>query len=204
VLTWLVRPSVTALFVLLLSLPAAGSTAVPQEPRSLPANLHVDDFYQPVVARLLDRSETFAAQCRRIAAAPHVRVAIVATSASRTTMEPRARSRITRHLHGAIRAVVEIPVDGDHAELIGHELEHVVEQIEGLDLAALARSGAPGVAEIQTGVYETRRARLAGLAVADEARGADPVYAVASRGVGVAIRALRTRASRSAPTLLRR
>ena len=46
----------------------------------------------------------------------------------------RARARSDVHpatVYGALRAVIEIPVASDYAELIGHELEHVIEHDRG-------------------------------------------------------------------------
>jgi len=201
-----VRPFILV-FVLVASVASGTASAFAQEARvaSLPANIQVSPYLQSTFEQLLHRSQTFDAQCRRIAAASHVRITIVATPGPRATLEPRASSRITRHVFGALRVVVEIPVNSDHAELIGHELEHVIEQIEGIDLPGLARDGAPDVTEVQRGIYETMRAKLAGLAIADEFRGSeDPVSTAATKGVGVVMRALRTRASRRTPTLLLR
>ena len=180
-----VRPFVVV-FVLIASVAPGTLSAAAQESTaaSLPANIQVSPHLQPSIDRLLQRSDTFVAQCRRIAAARHVRISIVVTGVPRSTLEGRARSQITRHVFGALRAVVEIPVNGDYAELIGHELEHVIELIEGIDLPRRAREGAADVVEVQSGVYETARAKAAGQTIADESRGDDdPVYAAASKGV---------------------
>jgi hypothetical protein len=75
-----------------------------------------------------------------------------------------------RYSSGLLLAVVMIPPHGDYAELVAHELEHVLEQMEGVNLAALARSGSGAVKRRPDGAYETARALNAGLAVAAELR----------------------------------
>ena len=78
----------------------------------------------------------------------------------------------------------------DITELLPHELEHVLEQVEGIDLPALAKRRASGVQEVGRGVYETERARGAGLMALREVYGEfDPVSA-AVRGLKRVWRAL--------------
>ena len=68
-----------------------------------------------------------------------------------------------RYSSGALIAWVEIPSLGtelEYAELLGHEFEHILEQIDLVDLEAQAEQGArPG--RVEDGAYETERARLA-------------------------------------------
>jgi hypothetical protein len=168
---------VRSLVVPCLALALAGSRPVviaAQDPAAplvaLPANIRFDPVLQSTALMLLRKSKTFERQCARIAVERHVRLVVVATPPPRELSAPRARSVITRHVYGAIRAVVEIPITGASLpELIGHEFEHVIEQIEGIDLAARARNGASDVLEVLDGVFETTRARSAGLMVAMEA-----------------------------------
>jgi hypothetical protein len=58
------------------------------------------------------------------------------------------------------------------AELIAHELEHVIEQLDGVDLAAKADTDSSSVKRGDTPepAYETVRATRMGLAVAAEVR----------------------------------
>jgi hypothetical protein len=67
-----------------------------------------------------------------------------------------------------VSAVVEIAAPCNCAELIGHEFEHLVEQIEGIDLRALASRRGAGVSVNEIGAFETDRAQKAGRLVADE------------------------------------
>ena len=54
------------------------------------------------------------------------------------------------------------------SELLAHEFEHILEQIEGLDLRRLARVKGSGVHEVEYAVFETDRAQAAGRVVAAE------------------------------------
>lgn len=68
----------------------------------------------------------------------------------------------------AIHAEVHLPPSNALIELVGHEFEHVIEQIEGLDLKRLARVKGSGVREAEPRVFETDRAQSAGRVVAAE------------------------------------
>lgn len=194
-------------FVFLSSFPLAAVPARAQAADAaaaqLPSNIQVSALLDPVVVALLRKSPSFRRQCARIADARFARISIVAVPTAREFLSVRARSVITRHLYGALRAVIEIPIAGGQVELIGHELEHVIEQIEGLNLPELARSRDGSVVEVQDGVYETERAKAAGRAIAAEALG-EPV---AGRQVANALRGVGARLTREAPSptwLLRR
>lgn len=54
-----------------------------------------------------------------------------------------------------------------YVEHIAHELEHVLEQVDGTDLRRLARHGLDGIVDMGER-YETARARAVGQAVASE------------------------------------
>jgi hypothetical protein len=98
--------------------------------------------------------------------ARRVRVAVRLDLRSRTY---RARSILSRHQYGLITAVVELPPFGDHVELIAHEFEHIVEQLEGVELRRLANDPSAGVHDLQY-AYETERAYKVGQQVARECR----------------------------------
>ena len=165
---------------------ADSSVVVPQ-----PANIRVDPMLQPVVDALLAKSPTLRRQWRTIAATTIVRVSIVSSSVLRETTNARARTEVSRYAFGAIRAIVELPTVVDITELLPHELEHILEQIEGVNLPALAKTRATGVTEVARGVYETDRARTAGLMALQEVYGAlDPAMSAAVRGFKRAWQAL--------------
>jgi len=160
--------------------PIAGSSAGITQP----ANIHVDPLLQPLVAKLLERSPTLRRQWQAIGSSRIVRVSLISTPLLRESLSTRARTEVSRYASGAIRALVVLPTVVDITELLPHELEHVLEQIDGLDLPALARQDESGVYEISRGVYETERARHAGSGALREVYGdTDPAVSAALRGV---------------------
>jgi hypothetical protein len=52
--------------------------------------------------------------------------------------------------------------------VLAHELEHVLEQIEGVSLSDAADRTSGGTHRMADGAYETERARVAGRAAAEE------------------------------------
>jgi hypothetical protein len=135
----------------------------------LPTTIQVDSFLAPVVDELLAASPTFSRQCERIADRPLVRVAVRMLPKGEESC-CRARTNIRRYESGVMIAVVEIPsprISVEYAELLGHEFELFLEQIESVDLNALADQG--DAHRVGEDAYETARARRAGEAVAEEA-----------------------------------
>ena len=169
------RFHVSVVFVFVLLAPFALSTygAAPAQvsPHQMPPNVSVVPVLMPVFEEIAAVSPTFNAQCARIASAKYVHVVVNAVMASSTTSRGTARTTMRRFASGALLANVEMPVPLTtlvYAELFGHEFEHIIEQIDRVDLDALAlvRNGAT---RLPDGAYETARARKAGRVIADEA-----------------------------------
>jgi len=80
-------------------------------------------------------------------------------------------TRIVRQNDG-LTARIEVARFDDLVELIAHEIEHVIEQIDAIDLAADA--GQPGTGVHTVGadgmMFETARAARVGVSVAREVR----------------------------------
>jgi hypothetical protein len=132
-------------------------------------NITVSSAYQPVVAQMLARSATFRRQYARIAAAPHLSV-VVRSHAVMGSRLP-ALTNIRRAAHNRLEAVVSIAASARIAELIAHEIEHIIEQLDGVDLPVKARlrsSGVRRVTDQSLDAFETNRAIAAGLRVARE------------------------------------
>ena len=127
----------------------------------LPVNIEATPALGGILARLIGQSPTLERQCLALAALPHVRVQIQLPSGPLAHW-CRARARIERFDGGAIRATIEMPVTMDYAELIAHELEHVIEIVEGVDLAARAMERGSGVSRSGDGAFETDRAQRTG------------------------------------------
>jgi hypothetical protein len=147
-----------------------------------------------VISGLLAKSETFRRQWATITGSRFIRVTVVLHLGMQDDGSARARTEVSRYAHGSIRARIELPGATDLAELLAHEFEHVIEQLEGIDLRALAQRREDGVVEIQNGVFETARARAAGRQVSREVYGdTDPAVQAALAGIRRAWRILSSR-----------
>jgi hypothetical protein len=139
-------------------------------PPVLPCRLLAHAHLRPLVEELWSRSVTFRQQCRRLAGAQAV-VLLQGASAGETVWD--AESRIGVLGNGRVMARVRVRAGRESVEVIAHELEHVLERIDGvqLPLDALRRGSGTTVAG---GAYETRRATDAGRQVAKEVRRTKP------------------------------
>jgi hypothetical protein len=140
------------------------------EATPLPPNLIVTDIYRPLVEAMRMRSPTFRRQCVRIAAARHLLIEIKPVP-PRGEGYPQGFTEIRRYQHGRILAAVRIPSSVRVPELIAHELEHVLEQLDGVDLHAQASLPSSGVRLCRCPggtTFETSRAVTMGLRVARE------------------------------------
>jgi hypothetical protein len=125
---------------------------------------------EAVVQKMLQRSPTFRAQWQTLAAHPELHIAVRIGA----QLQPyRARTVVCRYEHGLIVAVIELPPADNRVELIAHEFEHIIEQLEGMNLRRLARDSSAGVYDLGYG-YETERAFRIGRQVARECRGSNP------------------------------
>ena len=160
--TWLINLwCAAALSVATVALPApafAEPASAESAANRLPPRFHVAESMRPRFGELLERSATFRAQCRRISDA-EVRVvfevghALAVRFADSRALPGHPR----RGRPGAVRSRAGQP--GRHAhELLPHELEHVIEQLEGLDLAAVANKRNGTVWRVTGHDYETSRA----------------------------------------------
>ena len=119
-----------------------------------PSSIQVDDRCAAVVDDLLDASTTFAQQCQQVAGAALVAIRTLPRDEESCC---RARAAIRRYDSGALIAVIELPAfrtRREYAELLGHEFEHILEQIDNAVLGPAS---------------EIPRARVAGLTVLSEA-----------------------------------
>ena len=135
----------------------------------LPA-LQIEKRLEPVVREICRRSLTFRRQLIRLANVPGLLVT-VRVRALQTSSDAQARTRFARQ-HGRLsRADVEIgPADMPNlVELIAHELEHVLEQLDDVNLTRMAQSlGVRPLRSERGPSFETARARQIGLDVAAE------------------------------------
>ena len=134
--------------------------------RPLPPNLVAREVLRPLLTRMWRSSATFRRQCAQVAEHPEVTIRVALDP--RTT-HGRALSRVDRR-EADLSASVQIEMRDPtrYIEYLAHELEHVLEQMDGTDRVRMARQHVDGVVNVD-GVYETARARSVGRAVAREA-----------------------------------
>lgn len=155
-----------SMVVLSVPVPVAAEDAAGSCP-SLPRNVEVASVYRDWIVERMAQSATLMRQCRAIARTPGVRITL---DSSRRFIGPdRARTSFARD-DGRLWAVISIPMTRDFVELLAHELEHVLEQIEGVDLRQRAQARESGVREVAPNVFETTRALEAGRAAQRETR----------------------------------
>ena len=136
---------------------------------ALPSNLTVADVYRSVVEEMRLRSPTFRRQCARIAAATSLAV-VIEVDPPAMPHQSAAVTHFSRYQLGRMRAVIHVAISDRTPELIAHELEHVLEQLDGVDLAAKARTPSSGVHACcgSDDAFETSRAIATGQRVARE------------------------------------
>jgi len=142
--------------------------AIPRQ-LALPPNLVVSAMFRPLVESMLRDSPTFRRQCVRIAGEPALTVHLAITPPP-LRLGARAVTQMTRSAKGHLSAAVAVGSSRETEELIAHEFEHIIEQLDGVDLAARAALRNTGVMNIGQGsdVFETTRAKRVGLKVVSE------------------------------------
>ena len=138
-----------------------------------PCNLVVPGAIRPVLRMMWERSPTFRLQCARIGAESRLVVRLY-TATSVTQSGGRATSRIIRDPAGRLDAHVYLasPIAPARlVELIAHELEHIVEQLDGVELDRIARRAPATVWQLGPGTFETARAVRIGQRVAADVDG---------------------------------
>lgn len=138
------------------------------EPAQLAA-ITVDGQLQGLVDALRDRSVAFRRQWQRLRRfwRLHLRIELAARSPVAGT---HAATTITRLADGSVVAVVSIPGGPRLAELLGHEIEHVLERLDGVRVDTQHELGDRSVSR-QSGTFETVRAARAGRLVLAEYQG---------------------------------
>ena len=138
---------------------------------TLAATLHIAPTLKPIVTEMCQRAPTFRRQVVRLARhrGLGVRVSLGPPVANGRARARTTMTRVDGQLHSAI---VDVPF-GDAAlvvELVAHEFEHILEQLDGVDLNAWAgRSGVERLGRSnRDGPFETERARQVGRVVAVE------------------------------------
>ena len=149
--------------------PRVASAEVRLESVEMPRTLKTESVLVPQLAQMLAVSPTFRAQCARLDEANKV-VVLLRLNPLLPKGLFRARSTLRRYSSGLLIATVEVAPGAGQPEWIGHEFEHVLEMMDGLNLTGLARRSKAGVWRSVDGMVETARATEAGRAVLLETR----------------------------------
>lgn len=128
----------------------------------LPPNVKGGPF-RATLEQMWRTSATFRLQCAKIAAQRTLTVRLRGERASGPG-SPRARTEFSRRDGVLTVADVVISDARDRIELIGHEFEHVIEQIQGVRLS----EGHCGLLNVPTSATESCRAIEAGRRIARE------------------------------------
>jgi len=100
-----------------------------------PSNLAAASVFRPLLDGMWQSSPTFNGQCRRLAAAPRLKV-VLRLEAPQRRPSFAARTVLERRDGVLVAAHVFLSLTPDAVELIAHEVEHVLEQLDGVDLEA--------------------------------------------------------------------
>jgi Zn-dependent protease with chaperone function len=151
----------------------ASAAAEERKQPGLPPNVEVALEFRDLLKAMWRLSPSFREQCRRLESFPQVRVRVLSDDMPRAGASA-ARSAL--HSRGGRLVTAEIYVNRSSnptnlAELIAHEIEHVLEQLDGVDLRS--ESGKGAVWKTDDNAFETRRAIEAGRRVGREVAGID-------------------------------
>src|SRR5687767_11887369 len=128
-----------------------------------PANLDVDPMFRALVEGMRQRSPAFRRQIARVSAAQTVRVRVLPEDRPRLTAGVKARTAFTFDGGTLVSAHVYLRMTSQVPRFIAHEMEHILEQLDGIDLQAQDGNGV--VWKSNDSTFETRRAIEAGLLV---------------------------------------
>jgi len=132
----------------------------------VPSDSDIPAICRPLLDDMWRGSATFRRQWIRVAAA-RVRIAITLDKPWQPGWS-RTRSEISENAGLQLHVWLRI-VDPAVIEYLAHELEHVLEQLDGVDLARATASHVHGVSAMgRLPVFETRRAIVIGRLVASE------------------------------------
>lgn len=132
----------------------------------LPASLDVDPVLRPGLENMWRLSPTFRRQCRRLALAG-LPVRLRAATRPSLSASHHAATSMTYTEASLTAARIDVPLLSPRLpELVAHEVEHIIEQLDGVMLHRLDATG--DVWSTRNGAFETRRAIDVGRRVALE------------------------------------
>lgn len=128
----------------------------------------VDDLLLDFVDDLLRRSPSFRQQWRVLVTSPRLEVRLRLVFES-PVAESHAATTFRRLPNGAVLADAAIPAGRRVPELLGHEVEHILEHLDGARVHAQHALGDASIRR-RAGSFETARAALVGRQVMAEFR----------------------------------
>jgi hypothetical protein len=138
-------------------------------PPDFPPKIWVQQSLRELVTQMWTTSPTFRRQCLQVQAAGQVQVQLRLDPTLATSNQHRGMCELRTYTGGAIIARLSVaPVR--IAELIGHEMEHVCERLEGIRVERESREHKPGYYTIDSfrRQFESERAILVGRQVMAE------------------------------------
>jgi hypothetical protein len=131
-------------------------------PTGFPTNIVVQAELRAAVAQLWEGSPTFRAQCQKIGEHKRYRVAVVIEPSLSLSRSFRAQCVMRAYSSGFVTARVMVPRSLHVTELIPHELEHIVEHIEGVNVKRNVNKPGRDTYDAGGGRIETVRASRVG------------------------------------------
>ncbi len=132
------------------------------------AAIIVDGKLQGLVDDLIARSTAFRRQWQRLSRQPRLTLRIELVH-HRHVLDAHAATTVVVQPDGSQEATVAVPASTRLAELVAHEVEHVLERLDGVRVATQHSLG-DGSVRKASGTFETARAVLVGQVVAAEFR----------------------------------
>ena len=176
---------VMAVLLTLVAASGARPAASSRGPCSSPGDvLHVDANLAPTIVELWRTSPTFHRQVARLAATGVV--VSIERCRTRTECPSSVRASTTMSFQDDVLARANVRIlfpSVDAPELIAHELEHVIERLDGVDLARFGDRGPRVVRVDERGHYETARAQHMGRLAAAEYRAGSAIASACERTV---------------------
>jgi hypothetical protein len=158
------------LFLLSLALAAVADPAAAETVRDASSVVQASPEIQRYIDQMLECSPTFRLQYQRILETPHVIVTARVQPTGLGSVSFRARSTIRRYASGLLIVTMDIAPGSNQVQWIAHEFEHVLEQLDGIDVHEQASRGLGGSWYSGDHAVETLRAVRAGRQVQQEVR----------------------------------
>jgi hypothetical protein len=131
------------------------------------ASLVVDDKLQGLIDDLLSRSPAFRRQWQRLERFPRLSIRIALVHANHVGDRAHAATTMSVLRDGSHEAVIAIPGGRRLGELVAHEVEHILERLDGVRVDSQHALGDTSVRRA-AGTFETARAVRVGQLVAKE------------------------------------